>query len=98
MDRTKRIKVELAKVRADPDYYPPICLRCGRTFDVWPDENDHSLGAELLRLNAWAVWPEDACEILCVECVEAEIIEQAKELGEWDEVEIQMERVRQELD
>ena len=28
--RTSSIAVELQKVRADPDYLPPICLSCGQ--------------------------------------------------------------------
>lgn len=82
---TKRMKQELAKVRADPDYYPPMCLRCGRAFNEWPDENDDSLEAALLKISVWAIWRTDACEILCEDCVDAEIIEQAKALGEWEE-------------
>ena len=87
MTSKAQVKKELAKVRADPDYYPPFCLRCGRTFDEWPDESDKSLEAAFLRISVTAVWPEDACEILCVECAEAEEIEQWKKDGLWEDVE-----------
>jgi hypothetical protein len=71
---------ELAKVRADPEYWPTVCLRCGRAFDEWP--KDYLFAYNLvLRV--------DACEILCEDCVDAEIIEQAKELGEWNEAEFE---------
>jgi hypothetical protein len=77
------IAQELKKVRADPDYLPPICLRCGDTFDEWPE-------TELGRLLSYdAVLRVDACEILCEDCVDAEIIEQAKALGEWNEAEFE---------
>ncbi len=83
MTTKTQIKKELEKVRADPDYLPPICLRCGQ-----------ELGKPIIIAVLFGVPVEGKCigveyeeDLLCSDCMDDEIIEQAKELGEWEEVE-----------
>ena len=78
-----RIRKELAKVRTDPDYLPPICLRCG-----------HELGKPVIIGVLFGIPLEGKCigveheeDLLCSDCMEDEEIEQWKKDGLWEEVE-----------
>ena len=85
------IKAELAKIRADPDYSTPYCVGCGGRFQTplclipGREEYDPSLydmlgpNTNYTRLYAYG---ED--DLLCTDCMDAEVIEDAKATGEWD--------------
>lgn len=79
MANKAQIKRELAKVRRDPDYVPSICLRCGREFGK---STVVLFGIEFEEFKLYA-YDDDG--LLCEDCMDLEIIEQAKELGEWEE-------------
>lgn len=77
-----RIKAEIKKVREDPDYLSPICLRCGMEIGK-PVVIAVMFGIPFTGKDVVCYDYED---LLCEDCMDLEIVEQAKELGEWEEV------------
>ena len=76
------IASELAKVRANPDYLPPICLGCGREIGKDPLIGIIA-GVPIYGNNPPVCYDRE--DLLCTDCMDEEIIAEAKDLGEWED-------------
>jgi hypothetical protein len=77
-----RMKEELKKVRANPDYLPPICLGCGAEIGK-PYVIAVLFGQPVYgSVDAYCY---DEGDLLCHLCMDNELIEQWKKDGLWEE-------------